>query len=113
VDIHDEYGLKGMFRYVPWHNPRARREPTLRPDFVVMHGGKILVVLDAKYPDLWEHSLPREMLYQLSLYALGRESGERASTILYPTIDEAAREQSINIQEPVYGAPKGIVSLRP
>ena len=108
-----EYRLMGMFKYVPWQNPLARREPTLRPDFVVMREGKILAVLDAKYRDLWEQSLPREMLYQLALYALARESGERASTILYPTLDQAARDQSIGIQEPVHGIPQASVTVRP
>jgi 5-methylcytosine-specific restriction enzyme subunit McrC len=113
VDIHDEYRLKGMFRYIPWQNPLGRSERTLRPDFVVMRDGKMLAILDAKYRDLWEHPLPREMLYQLALYALGRPSGERASTILYPTINEAAREQSISIQEPLREVPQGNVSLHP
>ena len=71
-----------------------------------MRSGQMLAVLDAKYRDLWEQSLPREMLYQLALYALGRVSGERASVILYPTVDAAAREQTITIQEPVHGAPQ-------
>jgi 5-methylcytosine-specific restriction enzyme subunit McrC len=113
VTVHDGYRLKGMFRYVPWKNPLARRDPTLRPDFVVMRGGKMLAVLDAKYRDLWENSLPREMLYQLALYALGGGSGDRSSTILYPTVDEAAREQLISIQEPVHGVPQASVALRP
>jgi len=113
VAVHDEYRLKDMFRYVPSRNPLARRDPTLRPDFVVMRGGKMLAVLDAKYRDLWENRLPREMLYQLALYALGRRSGERASTILYPTVVEGAREQSISIQEPVHGLQQASVALRP
>ena len=113
ADVRDEFRLKGMFKYVPGQNPLCRREPTLRPDFVVMRGGEMLAVLDAKYRDLWEHSLPREMLYQLALYALGRVSGERVSTILYPTVDTAAREQSIAIQEPLLGAPQASVALRP
>ena len=113
ADVRDEFRLKGMFKYVPGQNPLSRREPTLRPDFVVMRGGQMLAVLDAKYRDLWEHSLPREMLYQLALYALGRVSGERVSTILYPTVDTAAREQSIAIQEPLHGAPQASVALRP
>jgi hypothetical protein len=53
------------------------------------------------------------MLYQLALYALGRVSGERVSAILYPTIDAAAREQVIVIQEPVHGRPQATVALRP
>src|SRR5205823_13996144 len=93
--------------------PLSRREPTLRPDFVVMGSGQMLAVLDAKYRDLWEQSLPREMLYQLALYALSRVSGERKSTILYPTVDDDAREQSITIQEPVHGVPQASVALRP
>ena len=113
LDVHDEYRLKGMFRYLPGHNPLARREPALRPDFVVMRRGKMLAVLDAKYRDLWDHTLPREMLYQLALYALARGSGERASTILYPTMDNGAREQSIGIHEPVQGAPQARITLRP
>jgi 5-methylcytosine-specific restriction enzyme subunit McrC len=113
VDVHDEFRLKGMFKYVSGQNPLSRREPSLRPDFVVMRDGKMRAILDAKYRDLWEQPLPREMLYQLALYALGRVSDERASTILYPTIDNSAREQSISIQEPVHGVPQAKVSLRP
>ena len=111
--VHGEYRLKGMFRCLPSRNPRARRDPTLRPDFVVIRGGKVLAILDAKYRDLWERSLPREMLYQLALYALGRGSGERASTIIYPTVAEAAREQSIIVLEPVRGLQQASVALRP
>ena len=73
----------------------------------------MLAVLDAKYRDLWENSLPREMLYQLALYALGRGGGERTSAILYPTVDEGACEQSISIKEPVHGMPRASVALRP
>jgi 5-methylcytosine-specific restriction enzyme subunit McrC len=113
IDVHGQYRLKDVFRYVPWRNPLARRAPALRPDFVVMRTGKMLAVLDAKYRDLWQQSLPREMLYQLALYALGRTSGERTSTILYPTVDEVAHEQLIRIQEPVEGMPQASVALRP
>ena len=37
--LRDEHGLKGMMRYNPAHNPRARRSPTPRPDYVVMQQG--------------------------------------------------------------------------
>jgi 5-methylcytosine-specific restriction enzyme subunit McrC len=112
VEVHDEPRLKGMFRYRPGQNPLSRRDPALRPDFVLMRGGQTVAVLDAKYRDLWEQPLPREMLYQLALYALGR-TGERASAILYPTVEAAARKQTIVIQEPVRGGERAHVTLRP
>jgi len=112
VDVHDEFRLKGVFSFEPGRNPCARRAPTLRPDFVVMRGGQVVAVLDAKYRDLWESSLPREMLYQLALYALGRPGIERTSAILYPTI-APAREQVIAIKEPIYGMAQARVALRP
>jgi 5-methylcytosine-specific restriction enzyme subunit McrC len=77
-----------------------------------MRGGQTVAVLDAKYRDLWEQPLPREMLYQLALYALGR-AGERASAILYPTVEAAARKQTIVIQDPVRGGEHARVTLRP
>jgi 5-methylcytosine-specific restriction enzyme subunit McrC len=97
VVVHDEFRLKGMFSYLSGQNPLGRRGPTLRPDFVVMRHGQVLSVLDAKYRDLWEQALPRDMLYQLALYALGRPAGERSSVILFPTVDAAAREQTIGV----------------
>lgn len=113
VEFHDEYRLSGLFTYEAGQNPRARRAPTPRPDFVVIRHGQIVAVLDAKYRDLWERPLPREMLYQLALYALGRPGSDRASVILYPTVDASAREQAIAIQEPLRGAKQARVLLRP
>jgi 5-methylcytosine-specific restriction enzyme subunit McrC len=110
-DVHNEFWLKDIFKYLK--NPLHLRRPALRPDFVVMAKGRTLSILDAKYRDLWDRSLPPEMLYQLALYALGRPSGERVSAIIYPTVDQAAREQSIGIQEPVRGTTQASVILRP
>ena len=53
------------------------------------------------------------MLYQLALYALGRSGNERASAILYPTVDATAREQAIAIHEPVQGVAQARVALCP
>lgn len=113
LDVQDEYRLKGMINYAPGQNPRARRAPTPRPDFVVMRKKEVLAVLDAKYRDLWEETLPREMLYQLALYALGGPGQQRTSAILYPTVAPGAREQGLTICEPVRGDPQARVSLRP
>ncbi len=69
-------------------------------------------VLDAKYRDLWETNLPREMLYQLAVYGMSAESAGTAS-ILYPTIAAGAREQRIELRDPVTSARRGEIVLRP
>lgn len=113
VVLHDEYRLKRIYSYPLGQNPRKRMTPTPRPDLVVMRNGKMVAVLDAKYRDLWEKSLPREMLYQLSIYALGRTGQDRTAAILYPTTDSTAREQVLSINDPVNGSSQAKVILRP
>jgi 5-methylcytosine-specific restriction enzyme subunit McrC len=109
--VRDEHQLRGMIQYASGFNPQNRRPPAPRPDFVVSRGAKQVAVLDAKYRDLWQKPLPREMLYQLALYAAGNE--RRVAAILYPTTDSAAHEARLNITDPVFGRPIGQVCLRP
>ena len=111
--VRDEHRLKGMFAYAPQENPRERRAPAPRPDFVILSGKKVVCVLDAKYRDLWTHSLPREMLYQLAIYALSRSDPDRQAVILYPTLTSGAVDQTIVLNEPVGGAEKARIVLRP
>jgi 5-methylcytosine-specific restriction enzyme subunit McrC len=112
-EILDQYQLKEMFGYDPAKNPQGRRAPVQKPDFVLRRNQQIVAIVDAKYRDLWEKSLPREMLYQLALYAIGRTEEERKAVILYPSLTSNAAEQAIDIREPGTGVPRAQVILRP
>lgn len=109
--VREEHGLRGMLRFDPKHNPRGQKAPTPRPDFAVLRKNKLVAVLDSKYRDLWKLPLPREMLYQLAMYAAVQE--QRVATILYPTLEEEAREARIDVCDPLCGAEIGQVRLRP
>jgi len=111
--LQDEYRLNELFQYDSGKNPLKRRAPVQKPDFVIRRNLKIEAILDAKYRDLWEKPLPRDMLYQLALYALGQRGRERKAVILYPTLATNASDQAIQLCEPVTGASQAQVNLRP
>ncbi|HJT59756.1 MAG TPA: hypothetical protein VJ761_24820 [Ktedonobacteraceae bacterium] len=111
-EVRDQYKINDMMLYDPIHNPRKRPDPTLRPDYVIMQQAKVVSILDAKYRDLWENSLPAHMLYQLAIYALSQLEGVEA-TILYPTMQVEAKEAKIILRDPVYGTERAYVVLRP
>jgi 5-methylcytosine-specific restriction enzyme subunit McrC len=113
AELLDEHRLRGVFFYDPRHNPCDRRAPIPRPDFLVRRGLRTLAILDAKYRDLWLRPLPREMLYQLAIYALTRPADEASATILYPTLSDGVEDQVIGFRDVLGGTTKARVTLRP
>lgn len=110
--VEEEVSLQKMMAYAPGYNPRQRKSPRPRPDFVVTRGRTEKHILDAKYRDLWRRELPREMLYQLAIYAMSQPQGSTAA-ILYPTDDLSATEAIVDIREPISNALRAHVAMRP
>ena len=110
--VRDEFTLYELFSYTPGFNPRRRNAPKPRPDFAVIKGNKVITLLDAKYRDLWETSLPSEMLYQLSIYAVSG-IGNNSAKILYPSMASTSKLQKIDIRHPAIGNKYAEVILQP
>lgn len=109
--LREQFQLNEMFSYEAGFNPRRRRSPTPRPDFALMTGNKVVKLMDAKYKDLWEATLPRDMLYQLAIYALSSE-GDQTSVIIYPSSNDLATTQKIVINDPTNNDKMGTVLLK-
>ncbi len=112
LTVESERILRSLFAFVPGFNPQGRRAPAIRPDYIVRREGRTIAVIDAKYRDLWQRNLPREMLYQLAIYAMSG-IGMNEATILYPTMHGAASDARVALHDPVSGAIRGTVVLRP
>ncbi|WP_304519130.1 5-methylcytosine restriction system specificity protein McrC [Clostridium estertheticum] len=110
--IKDQYSLHDMFIYTSGFNPCNRRSPTPRPDFAIMKEGRVVKLLDAKYRDLWERSLPAKMLYQLAIYAVNG-IWDKTATILYPTLSDLPTTAKIDINDPVSCGNIASVILQP
>lgn len=109
----DEWPIRDIFAFAADANPRRRRPPAPRPDFALFRKKKLVGFLDAKYRDIWDRGLPPEWLYQLSVYALA--SPTQVSVILYATTSTSARQERIEIRQPVQWSTEGPASviLRP
>lgn len=77
-----------------------------------MKNGNVVKLLDAKYRDLCDRNLPRDMLYQLAVYARSGV-GDKAATILYPVLSDVTVVQKIDINNPVSIGKIASVILQP
>jgi len=111
--VHDETPIRNVFTYSPIGNARSRRALRPRPDFALYKGQSLLGFLDAKYRDIWSKGCPPNWLYQLSIYALA--SRHRTSILLYASMSDNARDERIEIRQPVHDStvPPATVILRP
>lgn len=110
--VHDQLRLHGLMTYSRDYNPQRRKDPLPRPDYVITENGKLVAILDAKYRDIWTKGLPRDMLYQLGIYALSQRKDGKA-TILYPTSSSFAGTELIEIKDPLRQSYLGSVRLQP
>jgi len=110
--VKDQHSLSGMFIYTPGYNPKRKHSPTPRPDFALFRNGSVARLMDAKYRDLWNDSLPREMLYQLAVYAVSGV-GDKTATILYPALNDIPSVQKVDIFNPVGGGKMAEVVMKP
>ena len=74
--------------------PAGWRAPRPRPDLVISENGRTHAVIDAKYRDIIARGLPRDILYQLSVYALAWSTEARGGPVpavaLCPSLEEPA-----------------------
>jgi 5-methylcytosine-specific restriction enzyme subunit McrC len=101
-----------LFSYDIKCNPKGKCSPTPRPDFALFKNGSVVQLLDAKYRDLWDRNLPRDMLYQLAVYAVSG-IGNSSATILYPAMNGMPVLQQINIKNPLSKETMARVFLKP
>lgn len=86
LEVDAQAALPHLYRRI--HDPRGGRLPRPRPDLVVRDGAAVVGVYDTKYRDLWDTKLPREILYQMSVYALAwsKAGVPVPAVVLYPQV---------------------------
>ena len=93
--------LRQLYRVVQ-KGPHLKA-PKPRPDLVVRRRDdrQVLAVFDTKYRDLWATKLPRDMLYQLSVYAFawgGQAKRPVPAIILYPEVGGRHPDQLLELR---------------
>lgn len=105
--------LHGLYRWNGRSLPGRRALPP-RPDYTVTEAGRT-VLLDAKYRDLSRTPLPREMLYQLTVYAASRGPGGTAAIMnpVPPISQPRSPRSASHLLDPHAAGPQATVYLRP
>jgi 5-methylcytosine-specific restriction enzyme subunit McrC len=91
------------------------KAPRPRPDLVIRRkrDGRTVGVFDTKYRDLWATKLPREILYQMSVYALAwseRGGEDVPAVVLYPVVGGDRPDMELSLR--VRGAASRRIILR-
>lgn len=99
VEVCPQHTLKHLFRVV---SPATGfRSPRPRPDIVLRRDRRVVGVIDTKYRDLGSGSIPRDILYQLSVYALAWLDDQRSdvpATVLYPRLGPAPTDRVVALR---------------
>ena len=108
--VKSEYKVNSFYDYDDLYNPKNRKTPTLRPDYMIFSDKNIISILDAKYINLWEKTLDSKVLYQLTVYSLLYKNINSA-IILYPSIGKK-KEQRINLNDFTMNGKKSQILIR-
>ncbi|WP_224250282.1 McrC family protein [Hyalangium gracile] len=85
-EVSSQTSLHGLYRVV--QPSSGIGVPLPRPDMLVRRNKKVVAVLDTKYRDLAARGITREILYQMSVYAVAYAGGQEAAPVpaiaLYP-----------------------------
>ena len=112
-DVLTQEKLRHLYKVV--HSGPGLKAPRPRPDLVIRRkrDRKTIGVFDTKYRDLWATKLPREILYQMSVYALAwSESGgeDVPAIVLYPAVGGVHPDMEMTLR--VRGSTRRRIILR-
>ncbi|MCC7535385.1 MAG: hypothetical protein IT379_04195 [Deltaproteobacteria bacterium] len=92
AEVRSQVRLDKLFAYSPSANPRRRSSPVPRPDIEVRTSRGPRIFLDAKYRDLWNTELPREMLSISSRFTRPQRSAAQRRFCTRPQIQARERQ---------------------
>lgn len=116
VAVHRQRSLEQLYRIISAEPGMRPSPPRPRPDLIIERNQKVVAVLDTKYRDLGREGLPRDMLYQLSVYSVAYASEEGVAPpppviALYPQQDGPRADITYGFRHDSSGA-EGRIILR-